>query len=244
MQWNILYKEKAENIIALLNSVKPDIFCFQELCIDSVYNPGIRDIARYIAEKLGVRYYFETAFTKPDAEEVKSIGNAVFSRFPIVGKRHFFTKEAGSHVTDFSDEGRVYVEAEIQTDEQKFLQVGTVHLSYIHKFMMTEAKIKEVNRLVDGVKDKSKSYILTGDLNSTPDSYAIQELQKYFINAGPPFDEPTWTTKPFDHRGFREKSLRWRLDYIFVTKDIRIVSSEIIKTDYSDHLPILLTFDF
>jgi endonuclease/exonuclease/phosphatase (EEP) superfamily protein YafD len=53
----------------------------------------------------------------------------------------------------------------------------------------------------------------------------------------------TWTTKPFDYGDFSEHGLNWLLDYVFAAADIKIVSSEIISTEYSDHLPILVTFE-
>jgi endonuclease/exonuclease/phosphatase family metal-dependent hydrolase len=33
------------------------------------------------------------------------------------------------------------------------------------------------------------------------------------------------------------------LDYIFASKDIKVASSEIVNTDYSDHLPILVELE-
>jgi hypothetical protein len=31
LHWNILYEEKAENILALVKEIDPDIFCCQEI---------------------------------------------------------------------------------------------------------------------------------------------------------------------------------------------------------------------
>ena len=63
------------------------------------------------------------------------------------------------------------------------------------------------------------------------------------MNLGPDYHEKTWTTKPFSYNGFSENSLNWRLDFVFGTKDIKVISSEIIKTDLSDHLPILIKIE-
>ena len=68
----------------------------------------------------------------------------------------------------------------------------------------------------------------------------MQEIQKYLKNAGPDPSEKTWTTKPFSYKGFEASTLDWRLDYCFVTPDLQITSAEVVKTSYSDHLPILL----
>ena len=47
----------------------------------------------------------------------------------------------------------------------------------------------------------------------------------------------------FDYKDFKETKLRWRLDYVFASKDIRVIRSKIIKTKFSDHLPILVEFE-
>jgi len=65
-------------------------------------------------------------------------------------------------------------------------------------------------------------------------------LSKHLLHVGPDFKQNTWPTKPFDYHGFKENDLSWRLDYIFATKDVRVKKVEIINTQYSDHLPILL----
>ena len=44
--------------------------------------------------------------------------------------------------------------------------------------------------------------------------------------------------------GFEEKELRWRLDYVFASKNIKVLSSQIIPTEWSDHLPVLVECEF
>lgn len=244
LQWNILFKEKIENIVKLLGKLDLDIFCLQELEIDNkAFNPDIYDPAAFIAEKLGFNYYFERAYTYDDSDESEAIGNGIFTKHKIVDTRSFFTQEPGSNPAIASDHGRIYIETDIDLGKNKILNVGTAHLAYVPRFEITDQKRQEVDRLVQGIKNKKDNYVLTGDLNSTPDSYTISELEKYFVSAGPSYDQPTWTTKPFEMQGFIEDKLRWRLDYVFATKDVKVVSSEIVDTQYSDHLPVLVTIE-
>lgn len=239
LQWNVLYKERIENIVKFLKEIDADIFCLQELGINCKFNPTISDTPNYVAKELGVNYYFERAYTK-EGGEIESLGNGIFTKFPIIRKQFFFTQLHAPIQVSYSDEERVYIEVDLQIDDTT-LTIGTTHLSYVHKFTTTDKKKKEVDNLINGIKNKKEKYILTGDLNSPPDSYAISELSKYLVNVGPSYDEATWTTKLFEYQGFKEDKLRWRLDYVFATKDVNVISSEIIKTDYSDHLPILVT---
>jgi endonuclease/exonuclease/phosphatase (EEP) superfamily protein YafD len=90
-------------------------------------------------------------------------------------------------------------------------------------------------------RKKEKNYIFTGDLNAFPGSFLLNELNglSNIKNVGPDDSEKTWTTKPFEKQGFIENDLNWRLDYVFTTSDIMVNSSEVVDTEFSDHLPIL-----
>lgn len=240
LQWNILYKEKIENVVKQIKELSPDIICLQELGISCKYNPTIPNTAGYVKEQLGFNCYFQEAqrWRTEDKKDALAIGNGIFTRFPIIKTASHYVQHQTKEFTDYSHERRVYIEAELQLNN-KNLTVGTTHLSYIHKFEITNEKKKEVDNLLSVIKNKKENYVFTGDLNSTPTSYTIMELSKYFQNCSPPYDQNTWTTKAFDYQGFKEDKVRWRLDYIFATQDVKCISSEIIQTEYSDHLPIL-----
>ena len=85
---------------------------------------------------------------------------------------------------------------------------------------------------------KKRNFVFTGDLNAPPGTPTIDKVSEHLANVGPDFTEKTWTTKPFSYDGFEEMKLNWRLDYIFATKDIETISTEVLKTAYSDHLPV------
>ncbi len=236
LQWNIWYKEKVENIAEFLEHYKADIVCLQELTIESS-NQTVADTPKYIADKLGYGYHHqEIPIKSPDGKKI-TIANGIFSRFPITTRRSSWINKPVSS-GGYEDEYRAYVEVGLKA-EGKFLEVGTSHMSYTDRFIDTLRKKKEASLLAKILKTKKTSYIFTGDLNSQPDSFTVRELNKHLKHAGPAFGQNTWTTKPFSYRGFEASKLNWRLDYIFTSKDIGIVSSEIIETNYSDHLPIL-----
>lgn len=241
LQWNILYKEKVENSVALIKELNPDIVCLQELASDSIYNPGIPDVSSYIGAKLKYNYYDHHAQDNTK-RETSAIGNGIFTRFPIVRREYKFVQESRNGARVFWDEGRVYVEIEVQI-EGKTLTVGTVHLSYSPHFEITEQKKVEADKLVAIVREKKSSYLLTGDFNALPDSYTIAEVSMYLKDCGPDHSQNTWTTKPFHYKDHHETELTTRLDYIFATPDVNIISSEVVKTEFSDHLPIMTTFE-
>lgn len=238
LQWNIFYEEKIKNIIQFLSRIRPDIACLQELTNNSEWN-NYKNVSQEIAKHLKLFNIYKAAQQqRNDKGELCEFGNGIFSRFPIVQTFSKYIQKPAKTFDDYSKVGRLYLEADIQIKKDA-LTVGTTHTSYAKRFIHNQAKKLEADKLIRLIRRKKKRFILTGDFNSLPNSYTIENLKKYLRHCGPDTQEKTWTIKPFDYRGFKEDKLHWRIDYIFRTPDIRVISSRILKTSYSDHLPIL-----
>ena len=239
LQWNVWFKENPDNIVKNIIKWKADIICAQELIQDSRKNI---DTAKYIANKLGFNCYYHQADTWDNREEKETQGNAIFSKYPIKKKVHYYVQEPKHNPLDASHEGRVYIETAVSLTNLTF-KIGTTHLSYSDRFILDDHRRQESDNLVNILKKKNNKFVFTGDLNSTPTSYTVNQIEKYLTNAGPDYEYNTWTTKPFHYDNFKEDKLNWRLDYIFTTKDIKVKSAKVINSKYSDHLPILLTIE-
>lgn len=240
LHWNVWYKEKINNIARLIKQSRSNIICLQELTVNRKYNNYI-DTSKHLANRLGYYYFFKSSqqWLKNGKTEIQ--GNGIFSEFPITKKTFHYLQEPAEKSNDYGNyekEGRAYIEAKLFIRNNLQLSIGTTHLSYTHRFIITQRKKREANKLMQILKHKKEKYIFTGDLNARPNSYIVKQIKKYLRHAGPPVNKNTWTTKPFDYLGFKEKDLNWRLDYVFITKDIKVKKAEIIKTSFSDHLPI------
>ena len=230
LQWNIWYKEDINNIVEELKRIDADVVCIQELSFigdDRNSVKVLNEIYPYI--------YYEVADTFLDS---RSQCNAILSKYPFINKNKSYLQEPGTDKNDYSKEGRIYLEVSIDYND-KVYNIGTTHLSYTHKFEETELKDKEVNKLMDIIKNKN-SYIFTGDLNTIKTSKYINKISEYYINND---TTNTWTTKPFSYNGFVANELDYKLDYVFTSNDINIQSIEVVDTIYSDHLPILCEID-
>ena len=230
LQWNIWFKEDIDNVVNELKRINADIVCLQEVCI--------KENDRSNIEKIKAIYpyvYYRIADTFEDG---LSQGNAILSKFEIVNEQGLFVQDASENENDYSKEGRIYIEVDININ-CNILKIGTTHLSYTDRFIETKLKDKEINKLINIIKDKNKNYIFAGDLNTTKTSKYIDYIKKYLIH----YDTSnTWTTKEFSYNGFEETKLNWKLDYIFSTPDIKIENIKLYKTDISDHLPIIAEF--
>jgi len=237
LKWNVWYLEDIHNIAEFLSENKADIICLQELTINfdkqaNVHTPN------YIAEKLGYHVYFQE-ITFADKEMKQA--NAVLSKYPILDSRTvWINEEQGSG--NYDDEYRAYVEVTQDINGEK-IKVGTVHMSYTHKFEPSERKLAEAQKLVDAVSSNTEKFILAGDFNAVPGSRVVTGIENLLNNCGPEYSENTWTTKPFSYGGFEANTLDWRLDYVFATNDIKVTKAQVLTTEYSDHLPILVEIE-
>jgi endonuclease/exonuclease/phosphatase family metal-dependent hydrolase len=240
LQWNVWTKENVSNIASEIKKIAPDIVCAQELVTFS--KKGV-NTAKSIASLTDYDYFYKEAETWDVKGKNESQGNALFSRLPILNTFYYYVQEPKHNPPDAYHEGRIYVEIEVEAGDS-LLTVGTTHLSYSAYFKLDKERKKEINNLVSLIKEKDKNYVFTGDLNSLPSDLAVKKIAKHLKHAGPDFNKKTWTTKPFEYRdGFKEDKLNWRIDYVFASRDVKVLQSEIVKTKYSDHLPVLVEVD-
>lgn len=238
LQWNIWLKENIDFVLKEIKRIDPDVLCLQELTRDCEFNRNI-DTADYLASRLGFDYFFHEAQSW-EKGPTRLQGNGIFSRWPIGEKEHYYIQQPPSpeSVKNSTEEGRVYIQAKIHV-ENKPLTIGTTHLTFTPFFEDIAARKQQVDMLVDILKKNTKRFVFAGDLNSPPNSYAIPKLMSFLEHVGPPLEEKTWATKPHDKKGFKVDGLKYRIDYVFTTKDIKAASSSIVKTEVSDHLPIV-----
>jgi endonuclease/exonuclease/phosphatase family metal-dependent hydrolase len=240
LQWNVESSEPFENICSYLDEHRPDIACLQELTIDSAVH-GRRDGPKYIAEQLGYQYcQVELPNIAPDGNDV-CLSNAILVNGRILNSRKAVLSKPASNL-GFESQSRGYVEGAVSVRDET-LTVGTTHLGYSHRFEMTDRRKTESDELIRQIAPNRERFILAGDFNAEPESYVVNSIARRLTSAGPSHDCPTWTTKPFSYQGFAADQLQWRLDYVFVSDDINVLSSDILKSRFSDHLPILCAIE-
>jgi endonuclease/exonuclease/phosphatase family metal-dependent hydrolase len=239
LQWNVWYKENPERIADEILKINPDVICAQELMTN---NSGSVDTAKSIAGKIGYDYVYVEGDTWDNRGDKESQGNAIFTKLPILSKEIVYVTSKKHNPQNATVEGRVYFELGLKFNS-KNITIGTTHLSYSDRFKETELRLKEYQNLKDVLIKKENNFIFCADLNSGADGKISKDINTYLKNSGPSLNVPTWTTKPFDYHGFTEDKLRWRLDYVFASADLKVVSSEVVDTKYSDHLPILVMYE-
>ncbi len=233
-----------EEAMRLIDSVSPDVICVQEYY---TRQKGAYRMAKAFQREIGMPYYYVLPTAQNDYE---AYGMAIFSRYPIVASGHLPDHEYGVNriiYADIDKGGRIF-------------RVYNVHLRSIgfqkedYEFIKSPAKTLEKDaastkrigaRLkwafnarsaqADALQAHSQAceipYLIAGDFNDTPLSYAVNKVSSGLQNA------------------FREKGRGWgvtyngdfpnfQIDYILASKDFEVIRYQIVKAKLSDHYPV------
>ena len=223
LSWNIWIDGHFDDIADFLKKTDADIIGLQEV----KDNDPKLDVIGYLSE-LGYEYRFAPVEYSWDGQTY-IFGPAVFSKYKI----------ESSEIFNLHDEHkRVAVRADIKVGD-KVLHVFSTHLMHTHQ-QPSERQEAQVKNLIKAIPTDHS--IVMGDFNATPESNAIQKMKEVLIDSDSN-SLPTWSVYPAGCEDCNPQKIDTRLDYIFVTPDLRAHSFEVGESRASDHLPILVTVE-
>lgn len=226
----------SRNTLDIIRSEKPDVICFQEFftnlpypILDTMEALGYSDMHNFMKTSKGV--YGCTTFSRYKMIKKDKVG----------GTRTIFTD-----IVKGSDTIRIYNvhldsyhldetdEAEI--DKMSHGKVDTVtSRRTMRKFKTTLLKHEnEVALLESHIEQCPYPSLLCGDFNDPPASYAYGRLIKHYSDAFCKKGHGFGSTYNGDFPAFR-------IDYILFDKHFKALSYKRIKSDISDHYPIIAT---
>ncbi|WP_442590077.1 endonuclease/exonuclease/phosphatase family protein [Pedobacter sp. AW31-3R] len=234
-----------QQMLALVGNENPDIICFQEYYSR---RKGSFDTIDSLKKILKTKNYY---FQPTGENNYEAHGLAIFSRYPIVDKGHI------SFENNTTGNESIYVDVMIG---KKKVRVYNVHFqsisfdkqdyTYLDKvkekidteltpakriLRMLKTAFKKRSAQVDQMKEHLATceipYLIAGDFNDTPASYAVTQMTKPLNN--------TFVAEGTGlGRTYNGKFPNFQIDYISVTKDIQVVNHRIIETKLSDHFPV------
>lgn len=233
LTWNIWRGKYFDQVIKELKEIDADIIGLQELI-------QIKDDiqAQKIADALGMHYVYFQAFTSDRHEIVYSIGDGIFSKYPLKDPQCHFLTDLSVYKDSSDSEPRIAVSAQVEINDQT-LNIISTHLAYSHELKESEIRDLQVEKLLGLVEAKT---ILMGDFNAKTDSKTIQSLDQV-LSRVETTDAPTWSVFPVDYRGYKVSGLECRIDQIYADPKLKIVESKVLSSQASDHLPILSVFE-
>jgi endonuclease/exonuclease/phosphatase family metal-dependent hydrolase len=232
-------------ILALIGEQRPDIIGIQEFYTRKT---GEYDMIDSIKRVMGAQYYY---FEPSSTSSIESIGMAIFSRYPI--------KQHGLIQLSAKGSGNQCLYVDVESSNLKF-RLYSVHLQSInfdpedykylgslshkgktdiHATKRVGSKLKNAflkrSEQVFTIKEHAGKcpypYVISGDFNDTPASFAVNQMAKGLTNA------------------FREKGAglgrtyngdfpNYQIDYVMTSKQFEVWDYKIIEKKMSDHYPL------
>lgn len=218
-KYDKIRKINLEKIANVIKNSKADIVGLNE-----VYNYGKDNIDRCEQTKKLANLANIKNFAFAEAIKVRgtdTYGNAFLSKFDIESIKTIKVPSPDVHTEDVYYEDRVLLKADVNIN-------GKILSCFITHFGLANEEQERMFEVVKKEIEKTNNpYIFMGDFNMTDDSYIIEKI-KEMMNITIPNPIPTFNSiEPFK-----------RIDYIFLSKDIKLIESEVINVIASDHLPV------
>lgn len=222
-------KPNLDGVAALVKSTRADLVLLQEVDRNTARSGGVDQVAA-LAQATGYEAAFGPSLLHYDGGEygiailASSIGYRSTWPLPVVPVQ---TRAGGS------SEPRVALLAFASVNGATWRTIDT-HLDPAEG----PARAQEVAHLIEVFRDQAASrepVIVGGDLNSTPDNPVLAPLTAAGLRdawiecgSGPGFSYPADT--PIK-----------RIDYLFLSGNVRCAKAEVLDSQVSDHRPLLVT---
>lgn len=249
--------DNSKEIGNFIKNQNVDIVAFQEIIRhfdESVFDmyKSQKDIKEIIGENLPYSFFgpqwIADAMRKNgkmhrDFNGFVEQGNEIISKFPILNATNeFYYKHYSLELewANFHTEDHPRCVQVIELDVKgKNLQILNLHGLYSRDKLDSERTLNQCKYILEIAKRKQIPTIIVGDFNLFPETKSIGILNKEFKNLINEFKIKS-TRPDFDDGTDKGDNV---VDYIFVNDKIKVNNFEVINTNISDHLPLLLDFD-
>lgn len=208
---------KLDEVVKIIKSVDPDIVTLNEIYDSAKFG----NQTKYIAEKLGYYYYFGKAIFLHGG----NYGNALLSKYPLIEPEVIPIPDATLKEEDVYYESRAIIKSCIIKDNTKYNIFST------HFGLAKEEQDNGTTLIKSLVKDLD-NVVFMGDLNLTPDDKNFTNISNVLKN-----------TIDVDKNTFKSDNPTSRIDYIFVSNNLSVISGEVLDIVFSDHLPLVVNIN-
>lgn len=239
LTWNLWGLRLVDDLARLASEHDVDVFTLQEVSRHFSARSEWADVTSELATALGYACAFAPAIDLPGTERRRRLGNAIVSRLPLSNIRGWplLSGEEWDGAS-WETEPRTLLECVVDG----VVRVATVHLAHSPRHAASSARARQVERVAKilRLRDPRLPLVLTGDLNTPPQSPEIHKLCR-LLNIADRSLAPTWPAW-IEREGslFRAKP-RMKIDYVLHTPEVSCHSLRVLTDERSDHLPLLAT---
>lgn len=199
-----------------------DVVGLQEI-LDEGTDPAFKAQAKILAERLGFYYYFAKAI---DFGENNPYGIALISRYPILSAEVVFIPDPPVRKYDGYYETRVLLKTVIDV-------AGGLNVLVSHFGLNPDEQENAVQTVIPNLPENR--CVFMGDLNMEPDNPILAPIMQRLYDTAQLFSSPKLS--------FPSDAPRMKIDYIFVSEDLKVESADIPEIVSSDHRPHLATIE-
>lgn len=237
-----------DQAMRVIDSISPDLICIQEYY---TRQQGKYNMAKEFEHQIDMPYHYVSPTAENDYE---AYGMAIFSRYPIVGSGVLPEHEYGVNkiiYTDIDKGGKVLRIYNVHLRSFGFQKEDYDFINNPSKAIEKDAasttrigaRLKRAFRArsaqAEALREHSQScqlpFLIAGDFNDTPLSYAVNRVSAGLWNA------------------FREKGRGWgityngdfpnfQIDYILSSKAFEVRHYQVVNEKLSDHYPVWADF--
>ncbi len=250
IQVNIFKGKYLDALVEFINDEKPDFVTMQEVTTNrfNFYKDQNISLFQLLCEKLNM-YGEYHGDLKLIGDETSLFGNAVFSKYPILEKHVVTLKSFRPVSLDELDSDQSSVRElidrhvlDVRVDVEGFgMHVLSWHGAWTAPPHDNEETFRQANIVYGHLKNIDPPLILCGDLNSTIDSKTVRLISSVTQNFMENLPAETVTTNTKVHKIAPRGYL---IDYIFASRDFKLINLRIPQITVSDHLPVIAEVEF
>lgn len=181
-------------------------------------NPEYTAQTETLAEDLGVNYYFAKAI---DVNGNNPYGNGLLSRYPIISAETVKIPDPEPRRYNGYYESRCVLKAKIDTPE------GEMTVLVTHFGLNPDEAENAVSTVL--LNAERERCVLMGDFNLTPESPILKPIRAELFDTAELFGG--------ERLSFPSDKPDRKIDYVFTSRDIKVIAADIPAVVASDHRP-------
>ncbi len=231
-----------DEVLAFIRIEQPDVIAFQEVCDghDPLWERNFRSM-EVLRKELAYPFDdFAPCFVKHGPSGKVVVGNAIFSRFPILDRGvTFFDIPFGER----PEETEAFYPITPRNLQRVALDINgeSVQIFNTQGIWGTDgrdhARRLEMGRVIADEVSRYPRVVLAGDFNVNPDTQTITQIERHLSSV---FKEELESTFNMQHKT-NPNFATAVVDMIFVSPTLRVSAHTCPAANVSDHLPLLAT---